>query len=300
MTSFRTISSLLILVVLQPFLCSSHVIAAEQASIDFSTGVEVHQPEPQTFPGVPDNFPEFEIPQAFTVMGGTALYGTRRLMLETRLTPAEAVSALSSAILSAGFSDFRSLAGRALNEFIVSEKTRYQRRFCRDDVAYLTLEITPSRNMSEVTLSSIGGESMSHFVSYLDEAERARAPGFSIDRGERRAMMQLAPVLDIPANATVTRPPVVGNPSTSIYTYVTDADFTSEMNIDQLFQLFNDQIKDQSWALDSQSIGSFGGSSSWLSYPLDGYPVYVDFNIVQLSESEYSLRMRVTRLGGGL
>ena len=247
----------------------------------------------RTYPGAPDAFPEFEIPTDFAVMGGTSQHGSLQLMLETRLGREQALAALSDSIMASGFVDYYELAGRPLNEFIVTEITRSTRIFCSDDMAYLSLLFIREDEVNSVVLTNTAGASLPHFVSCLDETQRP--PGFSVYGNELRAMMQDAPVLDLPSDAVVIQAPVIGNTSRSSDTYRTSAMFVSDLGLLQLLQFFTQQMEKQSWQAENQSIDDGDASHNWLKYFDDGHSLNAEIAVEHRDATRYLLRMVVSR-----
>lgn len=273
---------------------SLHAAGAEDVNKDFQFVLESLDGQ-QTYSGIPPTFPRFEIPPPFIVSEGGGQSGIQWLKLETGLSPEDAIFLLSESIISAGFSDFRSLAGRALNEFITSEETRSQRTFCRDDFAYLSLRATVGVGLNDVLVSNIGGQSLPDFSSCQEEADRQRTPGFSLHGAELKEMMQFAPVLDLPRSATMIRPPVIGNTSDSPDVYETFAEFVSDMNGAQIFQLLARQIESQEWSLGSESKDNLSGKGSWFRDVDNKYSLSADVNIVELAAARFSIRMRIEK-----
>jgi hypothetical protein len=64
--------------------------------------------------------------------------------------------------------------------------------------------------------------------SCQQEVVRQQSSGFSLHKAELRAMMQFAPVLNLPGTATVIQRLVVGNSSLSRDMYESSAVFASE------------------------------------------------------------------------
>ncbi len=246
-----------------------------------------------TYPGAPDAFPEFEIPTDFAVMGGTSQHGSLQLMLETRLGREQALAALSDSIMASGFVDYYALAGRPLNEFIVTEITRSTRILCSDDMAYLSLLFIREDEVNSVVLTNTAGASLPHFVSCQDEAQRP--PGFSVYGNELRAMMQDAPVLDLPSDAVVIHAPFIGNTSRASDTYRTSAMFVSDLGLSQLQQLFAQQTRSQSWIEVHQSVDDAYASSNWVRNINDQNSLYAEITLEQRADARFLLRMAVSR-----
>ena len=250
----------------------------------------------QTFSGIPDTFPEFQIPTRFIVSGTTVESGSgiQQLKLQTGLEPEEAISILSKAVEEVGFVDFSSLVGRPLNEFITYENTRSRRTFCRDDFAFLTLQAMVGVGLNEVLVTNVRGRSLPNFLSCSVEAELQRSPG--VFGAELKEMMQLAPVLDLPQEVMVIRPPVIGNTSISPNVYETSAVFKSEMDMNELLKIFFGQLEDQSWSTRNTPKESSGSDGSWVRYVNDENALCIDFRLLSVESSRFRVIMRVTRL----
>ena len=245
------------------------------------------------YPGLPDNFPDFGIPTDFAVMGGTSAYGSQQVRLNTELGRDQALAALSDSIMASGFVDYYELAGRPLNEFIVTEITRSTRIFCSDDMAYLSLLFIREDEVNSVVLTNTARASLPHFVSCQDEAQRP--PGFSVYGNELRAMMQDAPVLDLPFDAVVIQAPVIGNTSRASDTYRTSAMFVSDLGLSQLQQLFAQQARGQAWLEENQSINDANASTNWVRKINERDSLYAEITLEQRAEARFLLRMLVSR-----
>ncbi len=249
----------------------------------------------QRFPGIPPDFPRFEIPDTFRVAEGGARYGTAWFRLETRLSPELAVALLAESAMREAFSDFRALAGRELNEFITSADTRAQRSLCRDDVGYLTLVGSAQDGDTEVMVRALGGLDLPDFVSCQQEVAKQQASGFNRNRDELRAMMQFAPVLDLPDTATVIQPPVVGNTSVSPEWYETSAVFASDMSGAQIFELLAEQVAFQGWSPASAAGDSPDLNAAWFKDVPERFALHAHVSVVERGAGRFAIRMRVEK-----
>lgn len=245
------------------------------------------------YPGLPDNFPDFGIPTDFAVMGGTSAHGSQQVRLDTELGREQALAALSNSIVASGFIDYYELAGRPLNEFIVTELTRSTRIFCSDELAYLSLLFIEENDVNSVVMTNTAGASLPQFVSCQDEAKQP--PGFSVYGNELRAMMQDGPVLDLPSDAVVIHAPVIGNTSRASDTYKTSAMFVGDLGLSQLQQLFAKQARGQAWLEENQSINDANASTNWVRKINERDSLYAEITLEQRAEARFLLRMLVSR-----
>jgi hypothetical protein len=249
----------------------------------------------QRFPGIPPAFPHFEIPDTFRVVEGGAQYETQWFRLETRLPPELAVELLAESVMREQFSDFRTLAGRDFIDFITTAVTRAQRSLCRDDVGYLTLEGSEKDGFTEVVVKVIGGPYFLSFESCQQEVDRQQNPPMSVHGAELRAMMQFAPVLDLPDTATVIQPPVSGNTSRSPDMYETSAVFASDMSGAQIFELLAEQIAFQGWSPANAEGDSPSLDATWLKDVPERFALRASVNVVEIGAGRIALRMRVEK-----
>ena len=248
----------------------------------------------QRFPGIPPAFPHFEIPDTFRVVEGGAQYETQWFRLETRLPPKFAVDLLAEPVMREAFSDFRTLAGREFIDFITSAVTRAARTFCRDDVGYLTLEGSEKDGFTEVMVKAVGGPYFLSFESCQQEVDRQQNPPMSGYGAELRAMMQFAPVLDLPDTATVIQPPVSGN-TLSPDMYETSAVFASDMSGAQIFDLLAGQIAFQGWSSTNAEGDSPDLDATWFKDVPERFALRANVKVVEIGADRFAIRMRVEK-----
>ena len=261
---------------------------------DLSTSVSTADEPATYFDFIPDTFPHLELPPHFVLETATSHYGTQRLILNSTLARTEALQQLIAILESAGFIDFHALAGRELNNFIVTPRRKYSRSYCRDDVGYMTFEMKDLGKHTEITLSSLGEEALGGFQNCQHEANKNS--GFGVHDDVIRQWMQGAPVLILPDETITITPPVVGDTYTSAHSFQSNTEIQLNLSMEQLYQLLAAQVLQQGWTLDSESIGKVSASSHWLKTLNDKSPLGATVIVTQRSPSRFIINLRTTQL----
>ena len=251
--------------------------------------------EPRVHSDVPDSFPEILIPAGFTVLGGMERGPTRLLILQTNEERDDALAAISQAILDTGFLDVEALAGRRMSGFL-TERDLSTRTFCRDDEGILGVTYVVMSQEAHIILNAPDARDSDVTQSCADFGAPPTTPVSAINRMD--ALMQYMPAMTIPDAADTSRQAYLGGGggSASQGTYETSTDFGSSMTIPQLYQHFAEQIASQGWALDGESTGQVSASGNWVKIPDGDTYLHGLFSIVQSSESNFSIRFRLTKL----
>ncbi len=244
------------------------------------------------------------IPPEFTVQGGVERGHSRQLVLQTDEGRDQALEILSGALTSVGFLDVESLTGRNRTGFL-SERDLAVRTFCRDDAGVFGVTYVTLAGVAHVIMNATGPMQASGPQSC---AEMGQPPGFASMPGRPGPMLdvlsQHMPVMTVPAAADTSRRAYLstrgGSPSGGSFsgggTFETSSEFGSDMSIPQLYQHFAEQIGSQGWALDSEATGQLSASGNWIKIPdADNY-LHGAFNIIQNSESNFTIRFRLTKL----
>ena len=276
---------------------SSASMASAQNNYPFLGDITlILEPEvpPTRFDYIPDTFPHLGLPPHFVLETATSHYGTQRLILNTTLARTEALQQLIAILESARFIDFHALAGRELNNFIVTPRRKYSRSYCRDDVGYMTFEMKDLGKHTEITLSSLGEEALGGFQSCQHEANKNS--GFGVHDDEIRQWMQDAPVLILPDETITITPPVVGDTYTSAHSFQSNTEIQLNLSMEQLYQILAAQVLQQGWTLDSESIGKVSASGHWLKTLNDKSPLGATVIVTQRSPSRFIINLRTTQL----
>lgn len=262
-------------------------------------GDEVH-----LYSDIPGDFPDIPVPANFSVLGGIEQMNSSRVILQTSDNREDAIAALSDALLSAGFVEMQTMGGGRPGGFTSSGVMMLPRNFCRDDIGFLTTMVSQQAGLTQVSL----GTSRAMFDSGASSCAEVQAqmrnpnpngPGIPVTN-----LAQYMPEMVLPDASNNTPQPflaISGGSSSRTWvsggaTYETSSEFSSDMNIPQLYQHLAQQIGTQGWALDSEGSGQLSASGNWIKIPDADTYLHGAFNILQSSESNFMIRFRLTRL----
>ena len=69
--------------------------------------------------------------------------------------------------------------------------------------------------------------------------------------------------------------------------------------MEEIYRHFANQMVEQEWALDTESIGSVSGSGIWTQSPEDNMNLVGTFNVVSSGDNWFQLKLTIEGLGGG-
>lgn len=248
------------------------------------------------------DFPDFEVPDGFSVLASADQGYSQRVILRTELDEMEASAAVGDALTDAGWSLVPEFGqpGPPQTGFIgVNSMPRYQ-QFCHDDLGNITVSVVQGAapryvNLNRATQVNMGNQPTC--AQRLDPGyQQFGPPGFG-----RQGLSQYVPRLVMPmASATAANQPRLDAVSFASgggggsNDYESRGSLQSDMGIDDIAQYFIEQIEQQGWAPDSKVTGSVVASGSWTK-TIDDMDLVGTLLIVQQAENTWDLRFRVLR-----
>ena len=256
--------------------------------------------ETRIYTDILDEFPEFQLPTGFEVMGSIDQRSSQRVVLTTELAEDEAALQIFAAFEDVDFVqlDLFSL-NRRQNGFMSSQPRRIPRRMCHDDIGNLSILFTEVNNIRLVTLSA----SVYRNTNQLTCAQQAQQYQMSMQRmgGMNSGIREYIPRMEAPDDGSL--PPFaafIGGSgfSSSNNEVETEANLNIEWSIDEVYSHFEDQINAQDWEIDSQNIGTTTAIGTWTLNPEPDLSLVGVLTVFKTAESSYKLIFKLLATGG--
>ena len=246
------------------------------------------------------DFPEFQIPPDFEVLGSTITNQMMRVALGTGLDADNALEAITSSFLGNGwismpvFNPVRQDRG-----FVFPNQAEPQiRQLCHDQAGQVSISFRrrEPQNFVVLTKAQVSGRNRGSCAQLI--AQQERSMGMMMGQ---RGSIQYMPRLVVPNMVDTRSVPgwVLGGISGSSRSADSEATIESELDLEGVYRHFAAQLAEQGWALDTESIGSVGANGIWTRSPEAELDLVAHFNVVSTEESRYELTIRVESTGGG-
>lgn len=272
-------------------------IEVAQALFSFGGDGNLH-----VYSDIVEEFPDFELPGEFEVLGSTERAATMlTLALATPLNEEAARAALTDSFTAEGWMELPEFGMPETETGFISPNQSVRpsyRQLCHDDYGNMNISYSGRGERNFVTLntgSAFGG-------NFQTCAERIAQQEMAMARASQRTIgiRQYMPVLLVPEEARQGRSPFLraGGMSSSGNTAETDTNFTLEWELEEVYEHFAEQIVEQGWTLDAESMGSITAAGTWTQPSEDGSNLVVRLDVVRANEDRYDLTLRVEGPGG--
>lgn len=255
----------------------------------------------RVYSDIMDEFPAFQIPDGFTVLGSAFFMRSMRVALFTELGVEEAVQVIEESFTSDGWvtiPGFNPLPNRT--GFVSANQVEFSRRsICHDEFGQLSVTTKSSGARNQVILSMSAGLRRSWTTCAQLIAQQEQQLSMMQGRG-RLGFQQYMPQLLMPDEANTGQRPafMLGGISSSNNSAETDMELEIDWSMEEVYRYFADQMAEQEWALDTESIGSVSASGTWTQSPEANTNIMSTFNVVSLGENRFQLKLNVEGLGG--
>ncbi|NKB33481.1 MAG: hypothetical protein GKR91_10325 [Pseudomonadales bacterium] len=249
-----------------------------------------------------DGFPLIQIPDDFDVLGSTYYASAMRVALTTALAEEDAWESFSTMLLSNNWINFPSFAPPRLDRGFVSSTPfrTSNRQFCHDELGQLSFSFRTREPQNTITL---------HARNRFDINLQSCAD--QIAQQERMLMMSgrrtqgiagYMPRIQLPEEARQGGRPalMVGGMSSSNNRAETDAAIEIDWDLEEVYQHFADQISEQDWMLDSESIGSLTATGTWTQVVNQNMNIVTRFNVVNSGDDRFDMEVTVEAPGGNV
>lgn len=253
-----------------------------------------------------DDFPAFEMPSGFSVLGSLDQGVMQRLVLQTDMAAAQASRALLATLTDAGWQELQRPdeavmqprgfvpAGGASPPVIPSN-------ICHDEHGIMNMIITAGDNGNYVTLLKNNSMTRGALDCAQQNQQQARNPGM-------RAMMIGGVTAHLP---TLHLPSPTGSPlgqpratfmsgsrsSGSPNDFETQSQVAIDWDIERLYTFFAEQLDEQGWAEDSAWNGNIAAGGNWTKTTDDNLELIAILSMVETSAENYELKLRVLSRG---
>lgn len=249
-----------------------------------------------------DEFPEFELPGRFEVLGSSErAMGSLTLALVTALNEEDARESLVESFADEGWIEMPNFGMPSMETGFVSANQPVRpsyRQLCHDEYGQMNISYSDRGGRNFVTASTgaaFGGD-------YRTCSERIEEQEMSMARFSQRnqGIREYMPLLLVPEDARQGRVAFLrgGGMSSSGNSAETDTNFSIEWELAEVFEHFAQQIVEQGWTLDAESLGSITAAGTWTQPSEGGANLVVRLDVVKSNEDRYDLTLRVEGPGG--
>lgn len=248
-----------------------------------------------------DEFPVFQIPSGFTVLGSAYFMRSMRVALSTNLEIEEAIEAIEESFLNDDWETvptFAPMPGRT--GFVSANQIESRRRgLCHDQFGQLTVTSRAGEPINQVILSMSADLRRSWGSCAQLRAQMEQQMSMMQGRG-RMGFQQHMPRLLMPEEGNSGQRPAVmlGGTSSSSNSAETEVELEINWSMDEVYSYFADQMSEQEWVLDSASTGSLSASSIWTRSPEEDMNLIGTLNVLSMGENRFQLKLTVESLGG--
>ncbi len=248
------------------------------------------------YDGLTEDFPRFELPDQFEVIGSLNRNPTLSAAMVTPLDEDEARAALTSAFLDQDWVEMPSAEPpmRQYGFVPANEPVRVRhQQLCHDDYGQLSISYRERGERNIVTVST----GMAFGMDFRTCAERIEQQELSRIRSQRfdTGIYEYMPLLRVPEDARQGRQAFLrgGGMSSSGNSAETDTSFFIEWELQDVYQHFAEQLVDLGWTLDAESIGTVTAAGTWTQAAESGSTMIVRLDVVNSAEEQFDLRLRV-------
>ncbi len=248
---------------------------------------------------IPNGFPAFAVPQGFSVVGSVSQMSTLRVVFETESSEDDAIAAASEAFFAENWIPFPLYRPQQQQTgFISPQELNLSRAevLCHDELGHLTLRYTErdSGNYLSAGVSLYRSRQVGGCEQQL--AMQQDAVG---QLPRTRGLRQYLPRMEIPEAQSLPRPVafISGGSSSTGNSVETDGYMKSDEEIDAIYEFFAEQIVEQGWVLDSESVGSRSANGTWTKAEEANLNLIGTLSILDVGDDEFELQFKLTAEG---
>lgn len=249
-----------------------------------------------------DDFPVFQIPDGFTVLGSAFFINQMRVALSTELGVEEAAQSIEDSFTSDDWGVMPNFdPGLNRTGFVSANQVESRRRsICHDEFGQLTIATRTHSAGNQVILSGVAGMRRNWGTCAQLRAQMEEQLSMMQNRGSL-GIQQYMPRLLIPEDSNSGLRPayLLGGMSSSGNKTETDIELEIAWDLEEIYSHFAKQMADLEWVLDAESVGSVSASGTWTQNPEAGMSIMGTLNVASLGEDRFQLKLTVEVLGGG-
>jgi hypothetical protein len=255
--------------------------------------------EVKIYSDIMDDFPEFNLPDGFSVMGSINELNMLRVVLETKLSGKDATDVIVETFMGNTWEILPSrFNNRIQSGFIMSDPINDTTiQLCHDQFGRLMLNYSERDVGNFIILSnySLGD-------NYVTCQQYSTQLSFSLNRrSSQLAFSKYMPRMVIPAGSIT--PPHLAAGLGSGYSgsnrgIETNFSLEIEMTVAELFDHFAEQIVSQGWELDSENKGSVSANGTWTQNPEPNMNLIGILTVLNTGDDNYQLKFKLIPGGG--
>ena len=254
----------------------------------------------EVYEDIIEAFPEFPVPNEFSVVGSVSYMSSLRIVFQTDLSEQAAMQLLKQAFDPAEWTPFPIFRpSRQQVGFITPGALAISPReiLCHDDHGNLTISYFSQGGMNYISTSvpriiSMQQTTCDQQIQMQQQSSMGRMP-------QPGGLRQYLPRMEIPESQSLRRRSAFLSSGSSFSgnTIETDGMMTSDEGIDAIYGFIAEQIQSQDWELDSESIGSRSATGTWIKSPTADLDLVGTLSIIALGNEEFELRFRMAAEG---
>jgi len=252
---------------------------------------------------IAEEFPAFQLPNGFTVLGSAYFLNSLRVALSTNLEMEEAVAAIVDSFINDDWEampNIRPFTNRT--GFVAQNQVESARNIlCHDQFGQLTVS-SKSRGMeNQIVLSAAMHTGLRRGWNNCAQLRMQLEQQMTMMRGRPGiGFQQYLPSLLMPEEGSSGRQPtfMIGSTSSSNNNAETDVELEIDWSMEEVFAHFAQQMVEQEWLLDADSVGSLSAAGTWARSPERGINLVANLNVLSLGDNRFQLRLSVEGLDG--
>lgn len=241
-------------------------------------------------------FPKFDIPRGFELVGSVDQGHLQQVVLKTELQENDAARDLIAAFEDVDFVLLELFPKRgAENGFLRPVPFPVFVRMCRDDIGGLSMSFSEFNVTTLVSLRIYlrGSNNLENCAQQVEQLRR----GFERWRNTNSGVNQYMPVLEAPSDSEL--PPFGGGLNQDVVSSLpanqaeSSTTLTIDRNIDETYAHYSKQIEEQGWELVSNDIDTTRASGKWSLNPDPNLRLIGTLAVVKTAESKYTLSFKI-------
>jgi hypothetical protein len=249
-----------------------------------------------------DEFPTIIIPDDFNVLGSAFFINSMRVALSTELEIESAVQTIQTSLIDDGWETIPTFNPRPNQTGFVSavQIDVRNRIVCHDEFGQLSITSRSVDAGNQIILSASDSLTRDRLSCAQLRAQMEQQMTMMQSRGSM-GFQQNLPRLVVPETSTTGRSPAVilGGMSSSSNGAESDMELEIDWDMAEVYKHFAEQMAEQDWTLDTESIGSVSASGTWTQSPEENMSLVGTINVVNAGEDRFQLKLSVEALGGG-
>ncbi len=268
------------------------VIPVDVAEVLFDTNL---RGQLEIYSDIANDFPSFDLPSGFSVVGSVYQMNMLRVVLRTNLDRDSATQLLMAAFEQENWQEFPTYMPPSQDTGFVSPAAvviTTNSSLCHDGQGRLSIHYAERDSGNYVSLgryNSFGNQQGSCASQLAQQEQSISQMNFSV------GLRQYMPRMEVPdSDAVRQRGPYIGGGSSSSNNSVeTEINLSSDLAISELFTHFTDQIIAQGWEIDSEIVGSLSANGNWTKSPEPDINLVGALSVLKTSDSNYELKFRL-------